>query len=76
MKTTAKLSDAASKFEGWREVTITADHKQDAQAAIKVVKAWVKENGGKAKLNFFISAPRWSSNLDLFYRAALFYKVA
>ena len=74
--TTAKLSDAASIYDGWREVTIVADYKADAQKAIKVAQSWVKANGGKAKLKFFISFPRWSSNLDLVFKATLFTKVA
>lgn len=37
-------------------------------------RSWVAESGGKAKLDTFTSAPRWSSNLDLFYRAEIFYK--
>jgi hypothetical protein len=75
--TTARYNEGSSKFEdkGWKKVVVTADHKEDAQAAIKLVKAWVEANGGKAKLDTFISAPRWSSNLDLFYRAEIFYKV-
>lgn len=74
--TTARYNEGFSKFEGWSKVVVTADYKADAQAAIRLVKAWVAANGGKAKLDTFTSAPRWSSNLDLFYRAEIFYKVA
>jgi hypothetical protein len=76
--TTARYSDGFSKFEGkgWKKVIVTADHVTDAKAGIKLVKEWVKANGGKAKLDTFFSAPRWSSNLDLFYRAEIFYTVA
>lgn len=76
MKTTARFSEGFSKFDGWKKVVVTADSKLDAQAGIRLVKAWVAESGGKAKLDTFTSAPRWSSNLDLFYRAEIFYKVA
>lgn len=75
MKTTARYSEGDSKFAGWQKVVITADHKRDAQDAIRLVKTWVKANGGTAKLDTFFSAPRWSSNLDLFYRASVFYKI-
>ncbi len=74
--TTARYNEGSSKFSGWNKVVITADTKKDAQAAIKLVQTWTKANGGKAKLSTFTSAPRWSSNLDLFYRAELFYQVA
>ena len=75
--TTARFNEGVSKFEGkgWKKVVVTADHKRDAQDAIKVVKAWVAENGGKVKLDTFYAVPRWSSNLDLFYRAEIFYKM-
>lgn len=73
---TARYSEGFSKFEGWKKVVVTADHKADAQAAIRFVKAWVGQVGGKAKLGSFTCSPRWSSNLDLFYRAEIFYKVA
>lgn len=72
---TPRISEGPSKFEGWREVTITTDYKADAQQAIKLVQAWTKANGGRAKLKEFYSAPRWGSNLDLFFRAVVFVKV-
>ena len=76
--TTARYNEGTSKFadKGWLKVVVTADTKQDAQEGIRVVKAWMAQVGGKVKLDTFTSAPRWSSNLDLFYRAEIFYKVA
>ncbi len=73
--TTARYNEGSSKNSN-QVVIVTADTKQDAQAAIKLVQAWVKENGGRSKLTDFTSAPRWSSNLDLFYRARIAYSVA
>lgn len=74
--TTARFSEASCKFPGWQIVVIHADRKEDAQAAIKLARGWVRENGGRSKLDSFTVQPRWSSNLDQFYRAAVIYKAA
>ncbi len=47
--TTARYNEGSSKNSN-QVVIVTADTKQDAQAAIKLVQAWVKENGGRSKL--------------------------
>ncbi len=74
--TTARFSETGSKVEGTKAVIIKADYKRDAQEAIKLAQAWVKANGGISKLTSFVSAPRWSSNLDLVFTARIAYRVA
>ena len=78
MKTTtaSRFSTGTTTNDSVEAVLISADTKQAAQAAIKLVQAWVKANGGGSKLMSFTSAPRWSSNLDLVFRARVVYRVA
>lgn len=75
MKTTARFATGSSKNSN-QAVIVTADTKADAQAAIKLVQAWVKANGGRSKVTEFTAAPRYSSNLDMFYRARIAFAVA
>ncbi len=74
--TTARFSETTSTVEGTQAVVICADTKRAAQDAIKLAQAWVKANGGRSKVTSFISFPRWSSNLDLVFKARVAYRVA
>ncbi len=74
--TNARWNETTSNVDGTFAVIVTADTKHEAQAAIRLARAWVKSVGGISKVTSFISAPKWSSNLDLFFRARIAYRVA
>lgn len=77
MKTTARMSKATSKVEGHEIVMIHADRKGDAQEAIKVAKAWLRETGARFKLVYFhcVIGSEWSS-MGRRYVARIAYKPA
>jgi hypothetical protein len=73
--TMATMSKGTTGREGLEAVMIRAESKQDAQAAIKLAKSWIWENGLRCKLVFFheIIGTQWS-NLGRSYSARIVFK--
>lgn len=71
---TARFATGKSSNEGIQIVTINADCKSDAQAAIKLAQAWIKASGMKSKLVSFVERTSEYSNLVKYYSARIAYK--
>lgn len=65
-----------STTPGCKAVEINADSKRDAQEAITVARAWLKETGSKSKLVYFHERTSEYSNLVKYYRARIVFQAA